>query len=88
VIDERSDDLTRTLAVRLKHLLRLNPEALARLKRLSAEIVGQPLEAALAAGVARTTIDIDGPEVADAVESYLAGELPRWAIRQRPEGQE
>ncbi|HEY0136689.1 MAG TPA: enoyl-CoA hydratase/isomerase family protein [Nannocystis sp.] len=85
--DERSDDFTRTLAVRLKHLLRLNPEAVGRLKRLSAEITGQPLELALAAGVARTTIDIDGPEVAAAVESYLAGELPPWAIRQRPEGQ-
>lgn len=85
--DERSDDLPRTLAARLKHLLRLNPEALGRLKRLSAEIVGQPLEVALAAGVARTKIDISGPEVAAAVDSYLAGELPPWAIRQRPEGQ-
>jgi len=87
LVDERSEDLARTLATRLKHLLRLNPEALARLKRLSAEIAGQPLEVALAAGVARTTVDIDGPEVASAVASYLAGELPPWAIRRRPEGE-
>ena len=87
LVDERSDGLSATLAARLKHLLRLNPEAVGRLKQLSSDIAGQPLEAALAAGVARTSIDIEGPEVAAAVASFLAGELPPWAVRQRPASQ-
>jgi len=86
LVDERSDGLSATLSARLKHLLRLNPEAVGRLKRLSAEIAGQPLEVALAAGVVRTSEDIEGPEVAVAVASFLAGELPPWAVRRRPAG--
>ena len=84
LVDERSDDVSLTLAARLKYLLRCSPVAVARLKRFSADIAGEPLPAALAAGVARTAADVAGPEVAAAVASYLAGELPPWAVRYRP----
>lgn len=81
--DERSDDPTRALNARLKYLLRISPDAVARLKRFTAEITGAPLGDALAAGVARTSADVQGPEVAAAVASFLAGELPPWAARLR-----
>ena len=86
LVDERSEDVSLTVAARLKHLLRCSPAAIARLKRFSADIAGQPLPAALAAGVARTAADVDGPEVAAAVAGFLAGELPPWAVRYRPGG--
>ncbi len=81
LVDERSEDPRRALAARIKHLLRISPDAVARLKRLVAEIDGMPLESALAAGVARTTADIAGPDVAAALASFHAGELPPWAVR-------
>ncbi len=84
--DERHDDPDRVLVGRLKHLLRISPDALARLKRFSAAIAGAPLADALAAGVARTGADVQGPEVAAAVAAFLAGELPPWAVRARGGG--
>lgn len=86
LVDERSDDISVTLAARLKYLLRCSPAAVDRLKRFAAEHAERPLPAALAAGVARTVEDIDGPEVAAAVAGFLQGELPPWAVRYRPGG--
>ncbi len=82
LVDERSDDPTRSLAARLKHLLRCSPDAVARLKRFSAEIAGLALPEALAAGVARTSADVLRPEIRAAIAGFLAGELPPWATRQ------
>lgn len=81
LVDERSDDPARSLAARLKYLLRCSPDAVARLKRFSAEIAGLALPEALAAGAARTSADVLRPEIRAAIAGFLAGELPAWATR-------
>lgn len=81
LVDERSDDPARSLAARIKYLLRCSPAAVARLKRFSAAIAGLALPDALAAGVTHTSRDVARPEVRAAVAGFLAGELPPWAAR-------
>jgi len=81
LVDERSDDPARSLAARIKYLLRCSPDAIARLKRFSAAIASLSVPDALAAGVARTSRDVERPEVRAAVAGFLAGELPPWAAR-------
>ena len=81
LVDDRSDDPARSLAARIKYLLRCSPAAVARLKRFSAAIAGLALPDALAAGVTHTSRDVARPEVRAAVAGFLAGELPPWAAR-------
>ncbi len=81
LVDECSDDPARSLAARIKYLLRCSPDAVTRLKRFSAAIAGLAIPDALAAGVARTSRDVARPEVRAAMAGILAGELPAWAVR-------
>lgn len=88
LVDELTSDASRTLAARLKRLLRASPAAITRLRAFSAEIAGLPLAQALAAGVARTSADTADPEVVAAVTGFVAGVAPPWFARYRPGGQE
>lgn len=81
LVDECSEDPARSLATRIKYLLRCSPDAVTRLKRFSAAIAGLAIPDALAAGVARTSRDVARPEVRAAVAGFLTGELPAWAVR-------
>jgi enoyl-CoA hydratase/carnithine racemase len=86
LVDQCVDDSQLALATILKHLLRISPVAVGRLKRHLGEIEGMPLEAALTAGAARTTADLQDPGVAAAIAGFVAGELPPWSIRYRVGG--
>ncbi|MBA3544868.1 MAG: enoyl-CoA hydratase/isomerase family protein, partial [Nannocystis sp.] len=86
LVDEIGEDLSLVLAARLKRLLRSNPAAITRLRRFSADIAGLPLAEALSAGVARTTADVEDPEIAAAIAGFVAGVAPPWFARYRPVG--
>lgn len=86
LVDQCVDDATLALATCLKHLMRISPAAVGRLKRQLQETSGMPLEAALMAGAARTTADLRDPEVAAAIAGFVHGEMPPWSIRYRVGG--
>jgi enoyl-CoA hydratase/carnithine racemase len=86
LVDECCDDAAVALAARLRRLMRSSPAAVGRLKRFAAEIAGLPREAALSAGAARTTADLEDPEIQAAIRGFIAGELPKWSVRYKPGG--
>lgn len=86
LVDQCVDDPDLTLAATLKHLLRISPAAVGRLKRHLREIEGMPLEAALTAGAARTAADLQDPEIMKAIVGFVGGEMPPWSIRYRVGG--
>ncbi len=88
LVDEIAEDLSLALAARLKRLLRSSPAAITRLRQFSADIAGLPLAEALSAGVARTTADVEDPEIAAAIAGFVAGVAPPWFARYRPVGSE
>lgn len=86
LVDQCVDDVGLALASTLKHLLRISPAAVGRLKRHLRDIEGAPLEAALTAGAARTTADLQDPEIIEAIRGFVGGEMPPWSIRYRVGG--
>jgi len=86
LVDQCVDDAALALASCLKHLMRISPAAVGRLKRHLQETAGMSLEAALMAGAARTTADLRDPEVAAAIAGFVHGEMPPWSIRYRVGG--
>lgn len=87
LVDVLTDDASLALASTLKHLMRISPAAVGRLKRHMIDIAGLPREAALAAGAARTTADLQDPAIKAAIAGFVAGEMPPWSVRYRPGGQ-
>lgn len=86
LVDVIADDVTVALAATLKHLLRISPAAVGRLKRHLVETAGMPRAEALAAGAARTASDLADAGVQAAIAGFVAGELPSWSVRYRPGG--
>ncbi|MBL9103408.1 MAG: enoyl-CoA hydratase/isomerase family protein [Myxococcales bacterium] len=86
LVDVLADEAALTLAATLKHLLRVSPDAVGRLKRHLDLISGMPREAALQAGAARTATDLQDPQIRAAIAGFVAGEMPPWSVRYRPGG--
>lgn len=86
LVDQRVDDVGVAQAGILKHLLRISPAAVGRLKRYLGELDAMPLDAALTLGAARTTADVNDPEVHAGIVAFVGGDLPPWSIRYRPGG--
>lgn len=86
LVDVLADDVAVALAATLKHLLRISPAAVGRLKRHLVETAGLARVDALAAGAARTAADLHDPTVQSAIAGFVAGELPPWSVRYRPGG--
>lgn len=86
LVDQSSDDVALASAGMLKHLLRISPAAVGRLKRHLDETAKLRLDAGLAAGVTRTSEDLHDPEVRAAIEAFVAGDLPAWSVRYRAGG--
>ena len=84
VVDEAAD-LEVALRRLAKRLLRSSPRAVARLKRLAAEMHGLDCVAGIAEGAARTAAHVAEPEILAAIRGLGAGELPPWFDRYRPE---
>ena len=81
---EDSAALARALRAVVKHALRLRPDAVAELKRLTAELAPLPLGEALERGAARTTALLADPERKASLRAFLDGEPPPWFARWRP----
>jgi enoyl-CoA hydratase/carnithine racemase len=86
LIDQVVDDVSLALGSLLKHLLRISPDAVGRLKRHLGTIHGLSLTDALTEGAARTTADLRDPAVAGAIVKFVGGELPPWSVRYRAGG--
>lgn len=76
--DALVDDVESGLKRAVRELSRVRPEAVAELKRLTAEVVHLDFAQAIARGCAETTSTLLRPEVQTAVRAFSEGESP-WA---------
>ena len=68
----------------LRQLLRVHPQAVARVKQYCEQIADLDLSAALEAGTARNRADLQERDIVEAVRTFIDGEVPPWFERYRP----
>jgi len=88
LIDELVGDraaLERAVRRAIKGALRLQPDAVASLKRFATEAAGELRAAAIARGRALTDERLERPEVLAAIRGFGDGEPAPWLERYRPE---
>ncbi|RLB51492.1 MAG: hypothetical protein DRI90_22905 [Deltaproteobacteria bacterium] len=81
---EDAEQLERKLRSVLKSALRVQPDAVAELKRFTTEIAFMTLRDAVAAGKALTDERLSRPETLAAIDDFLSGEPLPWLDRYRP----
>jgi enoyl-CoA hydratase/carnithine racemase len=85
VVDSTAE-LEPALRAALRSALRQQPAAVARLKRLTRQMIGRPWDEAIGLGAEHTVEVLSEPESIRSVASYLAGEPLPWFARYRPAG--
>jgi enoyl-CoA hydratase/carnithine racemase len=78
------EQLERKLRSVLKATLRVQPDAVAELKRFSAEIAFMDYRDAVMAGRALTDERLSRPDIREAISDFLSGEPLPWLDRYRP----
>ncbi len=81
---EGPDQLERKVRSVLKNALRVQPDAVAELKRFTAEIAFMDYRDAVAAGRALTDERLSRPDTLAAISDFLSGEPLPWLDRYRP----
>jgi len=86
IVDELAERETmeKLLKNRVRQLMRSSPEAIARVKRLTAEMTWKDLPASREAAVKALTALAGDPAVLDAVQAFKEGMTPSWFARFRP----
>lgn len=87
IVDELAerDAVEKLLKDRIRQLMRSSPEAIARVKRLTADMTWKDLSGNRAAAVEALAGIAADPAVLDAIKAFSEGMTPSWFARFRPD---